>query len=333
MVQKTFFCIDGHTGGAPVRLVTGGAPNLKGANQTERRENFMNEHDWIRQSLMFEPRGHGVMSGALLYPPSSDEYDMAIVFIETSGCLPMCGHGTIGTVTFAIEHGLVTPREPGMVRIETPAGLVTASYKTNGPHVSAVKITNVPSFLLIRDYEFDAPELGNLTIDIAYGGNFYPIVESQKNFSDMGDYSPGELLRLGRLCRDKLNEELELVHPENPLIRGCRHWMWTGKPTREGAHARNATVYGDQAIDRSPCGTGTSARLAQRHARGLLGTNEDFVHESIIGSLFTGCIEETVKVGDSDAIIPSIEGSAWVTGLNTIFVDDRDPFHQGFQVV
>lgn len=333
MTQHTFFCIDGHTCGAPVRLVAGGAPLLRGADQAERREHFVDEYDWIRRSLMFEPRGHGIMSGSLLYPPSRQDCDMAVVFIETSGCLPMCGHGTIGTVTFAIEHGLVTPRTPGTVRIETPAGIVTAQYQTNGAHVSAVKITNIPSFLFVKDYAFDAPELGPLTIDIAYGGNFYPIVESQENFRDMGDFTPGELLRLGRLCRDKLNGELDLVHPENPLIRGCRHWMWTGRPTKLGAHSRNAVIYGDQAIDRSPCGTGTSARLAQRRARGLIEPGEAFVHESIIGSLFTGRVEDDARVGDRDAVIPSIEGSAWVTGLNTIFVDDRDPFVHGFEVV
>jgi 4-hydroxyproline epimerase len=333
MAQHTFFCIDGHTCGAPVRLVSGGAPQLRGATQTERREHFMNEFDWIRQALMFEPRGHGIMSGALLYPPSRDDCDMAVIFIETSGCLAMCGHGTIGTVTFAIEHGLVTPATPGIVRIETPAGLVTASYQMNGAHVTAVKITNVPSFLLVEDYLFEAPELGQLKIDVAYGGNFYPIVEAQENFADMGDYTPGELLRLGRLCRDKLNNELDLVHPENPMINGCKHWMWTGAPTKEGANGRNATIYGDQAIDRSPCGTGTSARLAQREAKGQIGTGEDFVHESIIGSLFVGRVEDSARVGDVDAIIPSIEGSAWITGLNTIFVDDRDPFHHGFQVI
>jgi len=333
MARHTFFCIDGHTGGAPVRLVTGGAPKLVGDDQTARRQHFMEEYDWIRQSLMFEPRGHGIMSGALLYPPARDDCDMAVVFIETSGCLAMCGHGTIGTVTFAIEHGLVTPRTPGAITIETPAGLVRAEYKSNGEHVSTVKITNVPSFLYMKDYAFDAPELGSLTIDIAYGGNFYPIVERQENFSDMADFSPGELLRLGRLCRDKLNDELDLVHPENPLIRGCRHWMWTGAPTKPGAHGRNAVIYGDQAIDRSPCGTGTSARLAQRLARGQIDQGEDFVHESIVGSLFTGRVEDTTKVGELDAVIPSIEGSAHVTGLNTIFVDDRDPFPHGFAVV
>lgn len=333
MVQHTFFCIDGHTAGAPVRLVTGGAPPLKGDTQTDRRAHFMADYDWIRQSLMFEPRGHAMMSGAVLYPPGREDCDMAVVYIETSGCLPMCGHGTIGTVTFAIEHGLVTPKTPGSLRLETPAGIVGAEYKSNGRHVTSVKLTNIPSFLYRQDYKFDAPELGPLTIDIAYGGNFYPIVEPQENFRDMADFAPGDLLRIGRACREKLNQELDMVHPENPAIRGCRHWMWTGEPAKPGAHGRNAVIYGDQAIDRSPCGTGTSARLAQRAARGLLDDHEDFVHESIIGSLFTGRIEGHTKVGELDAVIPSIEGSAYVTGLNTIFVDDRDPFVHGFEVV
>jgi len=333
MTQHTFFCIDGHTCGAPVRLVTSGAPQLKGADQAERREHFVTEFDWIRRSLMFEPRGHGIMSGALIYPPSREDCDLAVVFIETSGCLAMCGHGTIGTVTFVVEHGLVSPKTPGSLRLETPAGVVIAEYKTNGKHVTSVKITNVPSFLFMEGYEFEAPELGPLKIDIAYGGNFYPIVEAQENFRDMADFSPGELLRLGRACRDKLNQELDLVHPENPLIRGCRHWMWTGEPTKPGAHGRNATIYGDQAIDRAPCGTGTSGGRARRAAKCQTLPGQEFVHESIIGSLFTGRIEGEARVGEHNAVIPSIEGSAWVTGLNTIFVDDRDPFMHGFEVV
>src|SRR5690606_21438608 len=176
-------------------------------------------------------------------------------------------------------------------------------------------------------------ELGPLKVDVAYGGNFYPIVEPQENFRDMADLTPGELLRLGRELRAQINDEIEAVHPENPLIRGFRHWMWTGQPTKSTANGRNAVIYGDQAIDRSPCGTGTSARMAQRHARGQMKKNDAFIHESIIGSLFTGRIEDITTVGDYDAIIPSIEGSAYVTGLNTIFVDDSDPFAHGFSVV
>lgn len=333
MANHTFFCIDGHTCGNPVRLVTGGGPPLEGKTQSERRQHFLAEFDWVRTSLMFEPRGHNVMSGAILYPPTSDDYDVAVLFIETSGCLPMCGHGAIGVVTFAIEHGLVTPATPGALRLETPAGLVNATYQQEGGKVTSVRIQNVPSFLYRRDHEFDCPELGPLKVDIAYGGNFYPIIEPQENFRDLADFAPSELLRLGRIVYETLNDSLEIVHPQDDTIRDARHCMWAGKPTLAHAHARNAVIYGKTGLDRSPCGTGTSARLAQRVARGLLQADEEFVHESIIGSTFIGRVDGTAKVGDYDAIIPSIEGQAHVTGLNTIFVDDRDPYAHGFQIV
>ncbi|MDH3691470.1 MAG: 4-hydroxyproline epimerase [Gammaproteobacteria bacterium] len=333
MSQHTFFCIDGHTCGNPVRLVAGGGPPLEGKTQSERRQHFLAEYDWIRTSLMFEPRGNNIMSGAILYPPTSEEYDVAVLYIEVSGCLPMCGHGTIGTVTFAIEHGLVTPATPGKLRLETPAGLVVAEYHQEGNKVSSVKITNVPSFLYAKDFEFDTSELGKLKVDIAYGGNFYPILEPQENFQDFADYSPEELVPLGRSLYNQLNECVDVIHPEDDTIRGMRHWMWTGKATLPEAHARNAVVYGKTGLDRSPCGTGTCARLAQRAARGLLKTGEDFVHESIIHSKFIGRLEGTTKVGDFDAIIPSVEGSAYITGLHTISVDERDPYAHGFQVV
>lgn len=332
MSQHTFFCIDGHTCGNPVRLVAGGGPPLEGTTQSERRQHFLAEFDWVRTSLMYEPRGSNLMSGAILYPPTSDEYDIAVLYIEVSGCLPMCGHGTIGTVTFAIEHGLVTPATPGTLRLETPAGLVVVEYQQQGKKVTSVKFTNVPSFLYVQDFEFESPELGSLTVDIAYGGNFYPIVESQENFQDFADHSPEELIRLGRTLYETLNDCIDVVHPEDVTIKGLRHWMWTGKPTLRDAQARNAVVYGKTALDRSPCGTGTCARMAQWAARGLLKSGDEFVHESIISSTFIGRVEGTTKVGDFDAIIPSVEGSAHMTGLNTISVDDTDPYAHGFQV-
>ncbi len=332
MASHTFFCIDGHTIGAPVRLVTGGAPPLEGKTQAERREHFLAEYDWIRTSLMFEPRGHDAMSGAILYPPSRDDCDAAVIYIETSGCLPMCGHGTIGTVTFAIEHGLVRPKTPGVLNLETPAGVVAARYTEQDGRVTSVRITNVPSFLMIRDHVFESSTLGTLKVDIVYGGNFYPILEPQENFRDFADLSVSEILRLGVEMRDQLNDELDVVHPENPLIRGMKHFMWTGAPTDATAHGRNAVVYGETGIDRSPCGTGTSAWVAQRVARGRLKPGEAFVNESILGGLFTGRAEDTTKVGSYDAIVPSVEGRAYVTGLNTIFVDDRDPYVHGFQL-
>ena len=332
MKPHTFSCIDAHTCGNPVRVVFEGQPALDGATASERRQDFLARYDWIRTGLMFEPRGHDMMSGSLLYPPTRDDCDLGIVFIETSGCLPMCGHGTIGIVTVAIERGLATPREPGLLRLDTPAGVVEAAYRQEGDFVEAVRFRNVPAFLHTTDVEIDCPGVGLLRFDIAYGGNFYAIADPQPNYRDVADLSPGEIVRLSPIVRRLLNEVVEPVHPEDPTIRGVSHVMWTGRPTKSEAVARNAVFYGDKAIDRSPCGTGTSARMAQLAARGELATGDDFVHESIIGSLFTGRVEAAAKVGNHAAIIPSIEGWARITGLNTIFIDDRDPYAHGFQV-
>ncbi|MBS7702082.1 4-hydroxyproline epimerase [Chelatococcus asaccharovorans] len=333
MARHSFFCIDGHTCGNPVRLVSGGGPNLKGATMIEKRAHFLREYDWIRTGLMFEPRGHDMMSGSILYPPTREDCDVAILFIETSGCLPMCGHGTIGTVTMAIEHGLVTPREPGVLRLDTPAGLVVAEYRQEGAHVEEVRLTNVPAFLHSQGLTADCPVLGEITVDVAYGGNFYAIVEPQARYRDMADFTALELVQMSGGLRRSLNERYSFTHPEKPEIGGLSHILWTGAPTHPEATARNAVFYGDKAIDRSPCGTGTSARMAHWAATGRLREGEAFVHESIIGSLFHGRVERTTTVGGKPAIIPSIAGWARTTGYNTIFIDDRDPYAHGFQVI
>jgi len=333
MSRHTFLCIDGHTCGNPVRLVAGGGPLLKGGSMMERRADFLEHHDWIRKGLMFEPRGHDMMSGSILYPSTREDCDISVLFIETSGCLYMCGHGTIGTVTMAIENGLVTPKTPGVLNLDVPAGKVVAEYRMEGDYVEEVRLTNVPSFLHSRDLEIDAPGLGKLKVDVAYGGNFYCIVDPQENFSDLADVSVGDLLRWSPALRTAMNERYSFVHPENDNIRGCSHIMWTGKPQRPGSTARNAVFYGDKAIDRSPCGTGTSARMAQWFGRGKLKVGDAFVHESIIGSIFNGRVEKAVSVGTYAGIVPSIAGWARQTGLNTIFIDDRDPFAHGFSLV
>jgi 4-hydroxyproline epimerase len=332
MARHSFFCIDGHTCGNPVRLVAGGGPRLEGATMMEKRAHFLAEHDWIRLGLMFEPRGHDMMSGSILYPPTREDCDIAILFIETSGCLPMCGHGTIGTVTFMIEHGLVTPKTPGVVRLDTPAGLVVAEYRQEGEYVEEVRLTNVPAFLHSEGLTAHVEGLGEVVVDVAYGGNFYAIVDPQPAFRDMADVSAADLLRWSPELRRALNEKYEFVHPGKPDIKGLSHILWTGAPTQAEATARNAVFYGDKAIDRSPCGTGTSARMAQWAAKGRLNKGDEFIHESIIGSMFKGRVEDEVSVGGKPAIIPSIAGWARVTGLNTIFIDDRDPFKHGFIV-
>ena len=333
MSRHTFLCIDGHTCGNPVRLVAGGGPRLEGATMLEKRAHFLAEYDWVRTGLMLEPRGHDMMSGSFLYPPTRDDCDVGILFIETSGCLPMCGHGTIGTVTMAIENGLVSPKVPGTLRLDTPAGLVVADYRQVGAFVEEVRIINVASYLHARDLEVDCPGLGPMIVDVAYGGNFYAIVGPQDAFRDMAEATAGQLIGWSRDLRRALNARYTFVHPEKPDIRGLSHILWTGAPRHPEAHARNAVFYGEKAIDRSPCGTGTSARMAHEAGLGRLKVGDDFVHESIIGSLFRGRVEAATTVGPYEAIVPSIAGWARQTGFNTIFIDDRDPFARGFQVM
>ncbi|MEJ0011799.1 MAG: 4-hydroxyproline epimerase [Bauldia sp.] len=334
MSRQTFFCIDAHTAGNPVRVVAGGGPPLRGADMSEKRQHFVRDYDYIRTGLMFEPRGHDVMSGSILYEPIREDSDAALIFIETSGCLPMCGHGTIGTVTVMLEEGLVKPRVEGKLRLEVPAGIVDAEYtRDNHGNVVDVRIKNVPSFLYMTDLTVDVPDFGTIKFDVAYGGNFYAIIEPQESYRGLDDFTAFDIQKLSPVVRRLINEKYKFVHPENPTITGLRHVLWAGKARDPRADARNAVFYGEKAIDRSPCGTGTSARIAQLAARGDLKVGDDFVHESIIGSLFYGRVESATKVGGYDAVVPSIAGQAWITGHNTIFLDDRDPFVKGFSVL
>lgn len=332
-MRDVFFCIDGHTAGNPVRLVAGGAPLLSGASMAERRLDFLDRYDWIRTSLCFEPRGHDMMSGGFLYPPTRADADAGILFIETSGCLPMCGHGTIGMITFGLEHGLIRPRTPGRLKVEVPAGVLDIAYEFEGDRVTSVRIRNVPAYLAAEGIEIDVPGLGPLTVDVAYGGNYYAIVEPQGAYAGLDDLGAGRLIELSGLVREQVRAAFHPVHPDEPSINGVSHVLWADKPKGEGADGRNAVFYGDKAIDRSPCGTGTSARLAQLHAKGRLKVGDAFVHQSYICSRFIGRVEAETTVGDRRAIIPSIEGSAVATGFNTIWVDRRDAFWKGFQVV
>jgi 4-hydroxyproline epimerase len=335
---NVFDCIDGHTCGNPVRVVASGGPLLQGNNMSEKRQHFLREYDWIRTALMFEPRGHDMMSGSILYPPHDPANDAAVLFIETSGCLPMCGHGTIGTITIAIEEGLIRPALPGKVRLETPAGLVLVDYESvtneaGQTKVTSVRLINVPSFLHSEGLTVPSP-LGELIVDVAYGGNFYAIVDVQPHFAGLEHYTAGQLVAMAAELRRNINQRYPFVHPEDSTIQGCSHVLWAGAVLDKASTARNAVFYGDKAIDRSPCGTGTSARMAQWHAKGLLKKGDTFIHESIIGSRFVGRVAEEITVAGRPGIRPSIQGWAKVYGHNRIVVDGSDdPYAFGFQVV
>ncbi|MBR9853064.1 MAG: 4-hydroxyproline epimerase [Algicola sp.] len=335
MARKTFFCVDAHTCGNPVRVVAGGAPNLQGKNMSEKRQHFLKDFDWIRKGLMFEPRGHDMMSGSILLEPHYPANDFAILFIETSGCLPMCGHGTIGTITVAIEEGLIVPKVPGKIRMEAPAGLVEIEYQQTGKKVDWVRLVNVKSYLAEENLTVECPELGELIFDVAYGGNYYAIVDPQKNFEGVHNFTAGQIIHYSQVVRKRINEKYpnKFIHPEDSTIRDVSHMLWTGEPIDPTSSGRNAVFYGDKAIDRSPCGTGTSARMAQLYAKGKLKIGEPYIHESFIGSKFVGITKTETTLADKKAIVPSIQGWAQVTGYNTIIIDDDDPYAHGFQVI
>ena len=329
-MRSMFFCIDGHTAGNPVRLVVAGAPFLDGDTMSARRQDFIARYDWIRNGLVYEPRGHDMMSGGFIYPPLRSDCDAGILFIETSGVLPMCGHGSIGMITFGLEHGLIRPRAEGRLRIEVPAGVLDVTYKTEGTKVSSVKLVNVPSFVYASGVTIADPDFGTLNVDIAYGGNFYGIIEPQGGYHGVDALGASAILAASPRIREAIGAAIEPVHPNDPSIRGVSHILWSDPVDADGKGGRSAVFYGTNAIDRSPCGTGTSARLAHLAATQRLKEGEAFTHRSIINSTFIGRIEGRTTVGDFEAILPSIEGSAFVTGYNQIWIDGTEPFPDGF---
>ncbi len=312
--------VDSHTEGMPTRVVTGGVDPIPGATMLDRKLRFETEMDDLRLLLMREPRGHGAMSGAILQPPTRSDADWGVLFIEVSGCLPMCGHGTIGVATVLVETGMVAAQEPEtIVRLDTPAGLVEARVAVSGGRATAVTLRNVPSFLYERERR-----LGDLAVDIAFGGNFYAFVP----VDDLDPANAREYIDRGAEIMAAVNEDPP-VHPLDERISGCRHVVFHA-PGRDGADARNATSIHPGWLDRSPCGTGTSARMAQLHARGELAIGQDFVNESLIGTRFTGRLVAETTVGDLPAVVPEITGRAWVTGSGEYLLHADDPFPAGF---
>lgn len=327
---KVLHAVDSHTEGMPTRVITGGVGVLPGTTMAERRAWFLEHSDDLRTLLMYEPRGHASMSGAILQPPTRPDADFGVLFIEVSGCLPMCGHGTIGVATVLVETGMVPVVEPvTTIRLDTPAGPVVATVDVRDGRAERVTIANVPSFSVVLDGHVSVPALGEVRYDLAYGGNFYAMVELAEVGLPFDRAAKDELLGAGLAIMAAINAAAEPVHPLDATIRGCHHVALIA-PGSDARHSRHAMAIHPGWFDRSPCGTGTSARMAQLHARGMLALDTDFVNESYIGTRFVGRLVGLDRVGRYDAVRPTITGRAWVTGTAQYMLDPTDPFPAGF---
>jgi proline racemase len=325
--NRVFHAVDSHTEGMPTRVITGGVGVLPGATMAERRVNFMRDSDGLRTLLMTEPRGHSAMSGAILQPPTRPDADWGVLYIEVSGCLPMCGHGTIGVATVLVETGMVPVTEPvTTIRLDTPAGLVTAKAQIQNGAAKAVTIENVPSFAVALDQTVKVTGLGQVHYDLAFGGNFYAITSLDALGLPFDRAYKQQILDAGLAIMEAIEEP---VHPGDPAIRGCHH-VYLAAPGSDASHSRHAMAIHPGWFDRSPCGTGTSARMAQLHARGELGLDTDFVNESFIGTRFIGRLVSETTVAGRPAVVPTITGRAWITGTAQYMLDPTDPFPEGF---
>jgi proline racemase len=330
--KRYFTAVDSHTEGMPTRVVTGGVGVVPGDTMAAKRLHFMANMDHIRKLLMNEPRGHAAMSGAILQPPTRPDADTGVIYIEVSGCLPMCGHGTIGVATVLVETGMVEVVEPvTTVRLDTPAGLVTAEVAVADGHAQRVTIQNVPSFSVELDAAVDVPGLGEVRYDMAYGGNFYAILPIEDLKIPFDSAEKDRMLAAGLAIMAAINEQNRPVHPEDPAIGGCKHVQLVA-PGHGGSDSRNAMVIHPGWFDRSPCGTGTSARMAQLYARGDLPIGAEFVNESLLGTTFTGRLIGEKTVGGLPAVIPTVSGRAWITGMAQYLLDPTDPFPAGFEL-
>ncbi|MFI6603057.1 proline racemase family protein [Nonomuraea sp. NPDC050536] len=328
--KRVFHAVDSHTEGMPTRVITGGIGVIPGATMAERRIYFREHLDPIRQLLMNEPRGHSAMSGAILQPPTRPDADWGVLFIEVSGYLPMCGHGTIGVATVLVETGMVEVVEPvTTIRLEVPAGLVEVDVAVEDGMAMSATIRNVPAYADRLDAVVEVPGFGAIGYDLAYGGNFYAVVDLDAYKLPFDRAAKNEIIAAGLATMEAINAADEPVHPLDSRIRGCHHVYFTA-PGSTAAHSRHAMAIYPGWFDRSPCGTGTSARMAQLHARGELALETDFVNESFIGTRFIGRLIGETTVGDRPAVLPTITGRAWVTGTAQYFLDPRDPFPEGF---
>lgn len=330
--SRVFHSVDSHTEGMPTRVITGGVGVIPGATMFERRRYFLDHMDHIRKLLMYEPRGHASMSGAILQPSTRPDADYGVLYIEVSGCLPMCGHGTMGVATVLVETGMVPVTEPvTTIRLDTPAGLVLADVHVEGGAAKSVTIRNVPSYAVGLDRTVAVPGYGDVTYDMAFGGNFYGIVDLGQLGIPFERAEKDRLLVAGLAIMDAINLADRPVHPENPEISGCHH-VYLAAPGSDARHSRHAMAIHPGWFDRSPCGTGTSARMAALHARGELPMHTDFRNDSFIGTTFIGRLVEETTVGGLPAVIPTVTGRAWVTGTAQYMLDPDDPFPEGFEL-
>ncbi|MBM4429897.1 MAG: proline racemase [Chloroflexi bacterium] len=329
--RRWISAVDAHTEGMYARVVTGGVPHIPGQTMVEKWQWAQQNLDGLRTLLMFEPRGNSLQSGSIVTAPSSPEADVGVIFIEVSGFLPMCGHMTIATCTVLVETGMVDVREPvTLIALDTPAGIVRAEVRVEDGVARDVTFRNVPVFVHSRDVVVHVPGRGPVTLDIAWGGNFYAILPADRVGLELSGAHARDIVDMGTRIREAVYEQVPVAHPENPAINRCTHVRFVAPPTHPRAHARNAVFFGTEAIDRSPCGTGTSAEIALRYARGEIELNQEFVSESIIGSLFYGRAVEETRVGPFPAVVSTIRGSAYITGLQQFVLDPRDPWPNGF---
>jgi proline racemase len=327
---RTITAVDSHTEGMPTRVVTGGVAPIPGETMAHRRDHFVSHLDELRQFLVNEPRGHAAMSGAILQPPTRPDADWGVLFIEVSGVLPMCGHGTIGVATVLVETGMVPVTEPEtVIRLDTPAGLVTATVAVADGRAERVTLRNVDAFVVDLDATVDVPGIGEVRYDLAYGGNFYAIVDIADVKLPFDRRYKQEILTAGLSIMDAINAANRPEHPLDPLISGCKHVQFLA-PDATAKHSRHAMAIHPGWFDRSPCGTGTSARMAQLHARGELPLHTEFVNESFIGTTFSGRLVAEATVGALPAVTPEITGRAWITGTANYLLDPDDPFPAGF---
>ena len=331
--QRVFSTIDTHTGGNPTRTVISGLPKLEGETMSEKMLYMEANYDWMRNFLMNEPRGHGVMSGALLTDPCHPDADIGVIYIETGGYLPMCGHDTIGCCTALVEAGLIEVKEPyTYLTLDTPAGLIKVEIKVENGKAKEVTFANAPSFLL-KSIEIDVEGVGQIDCDIAYGGNFYGIIDARKLNLPLVKENASTIIDQAILIRNAINQSVEVVHPAYPFINGLTHIEFFTDAVNPIADLKNTVVVPPGGIDRSPCGTGTSAKLATMYRNKEIKIDEEFVYESIVGTLFKARVLEETMVEDVPAVVNEVTGAAWVMGMHRFFYNERDPLREGYLLI